>query len=331
MRVKAIQIDELGGEWQTCEVPMPQVGDRQVLIRIRASGLCYTDVHATEGHLPSVFPLIPGHEPAGEVVQVGSAVTAYKIGDRVGAVGLQGTCGRCEWCQAGKPMFCLQQEAIGCTHPGAHAEYMAAHESSVVLLPDNLSYEQAAPILCAGYTVWGGLCWAEPKPGETVAVLGIGGLGHLAVQYAKAAGHRTIAISHSKDKFDLIRSLGADEIVGNGAELLALGGADIILATGNSTAAMEDAAQALRPDGRLVIMGIGERPLSLPLDLFIMRRIKVIGSQHNGKQYLRDALRLAAEGKVEVHTEMFGLDNAVVAYQRLHEGSARFRAVFDFS
>jgi alcohol dehydrogenase len=327
--MKAIVVEQPGSEWQVREVDKPPVGTREVLIKVHASGLCYTDIHASQGHFPADFPLTPGHEPAGEIVEVGVGVTGYRVGDRVGAVGLQETCGRCEWCQAGKNLFCKEQQALGITVSGAHAEYLVAHESSVVLLPDSLSYDQAAPILCAGYTVWSGLNWAEPKPSDTVAVLGIGGLGHLAVQYAKACGHRTIAITHSKDKEQLVRSLGADEVVANGDGLQTIGGADIILATGNSTTAMEDALQGIRPDGRLVVMGVGEKPLSIPLDLLVQRRIRIVGSQHNGKAYLKEALQMAAEGKVRVHTEMFKLDDAAKAQYHIQDGNPRFRAVFE--
>ena len=149
-----------------------------------------------------------------------------------------------------------------------------------------LSYEQAAPIFCAGYTVWSGLRWANPKPHERVAVLGIGGLGHLAVQYAKAAGFDTIAISHSPDKDKMIRELGADEIVRDGKALAAAGGADILLSTSNSTKAMVDSIQGFRPDGRLVTMGADAEPLAISLMDLISKRIQVIGSSQNGREYL---------------------------------------------
>ena len=157
-------------------------------------------------------------------------------------------------------------------------------------LPEGISYEQAAPIFCAGYTVWSGLRWADPKPGERVAVIGIGGLGHLAVQYAKAAGFETIAVSHSPDKDRLIRELGADAIVRDGESLSKAGGADVVLGTSNSADAMADAVKGLRPDGRLVVMGFEPKPLPLSIGDLIMRRIRVLGSQQNGREYLYEAL-----------------------------------------
>jgi alcohol dehydrogenase len=218
-----------------------------VLIKIRASGLCYTDVHQTNGDLPGEFPRILGHEPVGEIVAVGPGVRTRHVGDRVGVPWVQASCGRCEWCLRGRPMFCANQITTGGGSAGGHAEYMAAYADATMLLPEGVSYEQAAPIFCAGYTVWSGLRWAGPQPHERIAVLGIGGLGHLAVQYAKAAGFETLAVSHSSDKNSLIRELGADEIVRDGKGLAAAGGADIILATGNSTDAIVDAIQVCAP------------------------------------------------------------------------------------
>ena len=195
------------------------------------------------------------------------------------------------------------------------------------LLPEGLSYEQAAPIFCAGYTVWSGLRWANPKPHERVAVLGIGELGHLAVQYAKAAGFETIAISHSPDKDKMIRELGADEIVRDGKGLAAAGGADILLSTSNSTKAMVDSVQGLRPDGRLVTMGADAEPLAVSLMDLIGKQIQVIGSTQNGREYLYEALDFAAKGKVKVMAETYLLADAPKAYQRVAEGKPRFRAV----
>ena len=210
---------------------------------------------------------------------------------------------------------------------GGHAEYMLAYAGATVLLPDALPYEQAAPIFCAGYTVWSGLRWADPQPGERVAVVGIGGLGHLAVQYAKAAGFETIAISRSADKDTLIRQLGADEIVRDGQGLTRAGGADVILGTSNSTDAMADTIQGLRPDGRLVVMGFETKPLQVSPGDLIARRIRILGSMQNGPEYLHEALEIAAKGKVKVIAETYRLDEIQKAYERVEKGQVRFRAV----
>jgi alcohol dehydrogenase len=325
--MKAAVVPAMGSTWQIKDVPQPLPGPGQVLVKMRASGICYTDVHQTLGHLPGAFPRILGHEPVGEIVAVAPDVTTRKIGDRVGSAWIQSTCGRCEWCQRGRKMFCPYLKGTGGEAQGGHAEYMPMHADATYLIPDKVSFEQAAPIFCAGYTVYSGLRWAVPKPHERVAVLGIGGLGHLAVQYARAAGFETVAISRSPDKDNMIRELGANEIVRDGKSLAAAGGADVILSTSNSTNAMNDSIQGLRPDGRLVAMGADAEPISVSLIDLIAKRIQVIGSQQNGPEYLYEALDYVAQGKVKSIIETYPLAEASKAYQRVAEGKARFRAV----
>ncbi len=325
--MKAAVVPAKDSSWQIKDVPQPQPGPGQVLVKMHASGVCYTDVHETLGHIPGEFPRILGHEPAGEIVAVAADVTTRKTGDRVGTAWIQSTCGRCEWCQRGRRMFCASQKATGIDVQGGHAEYMLMNADATYLIPEKVPYEEAAPIFCAGYTVYSGLRWADPKPHERVAVLGIGGLGHLAVQYAKAAGFETLAISHSPDKDKMIRGLGADEIVRDGKSLTGAGGADIILSTSNSTKAMVDSMQGLRPDGRFVVMGADAEPLSLSLMDFIEKRIRVIGSSQNGPEYLYEALDYVAQGKVKPIVETYPLVEAPKAYERVAAGKARFRAV----
>ena len=325
--MKAAVVPAQHSKWEIREVPRPEPGPSQVLIKIRASGICYTDVHQTEGALPGTFPRILGHEPVGEIVAIGSGVTTRKVGDRVGVPWLQASCGRCEWCRRNKPMFCAQPIGTSGVAQGGHAEYMLSYADATMLLPEGLSYEQAAPIFCAGYTVWSGLRWADPRPGERLAVVGIGGLGHLAVQYAKAAGFETIAVSRSPDKEKLIRQLGADEVVADGQGLARVGGADVILGTANSTEAMADTIQGLRPDGRFVVMGFDPKPLQVSLGELIMRRIRILGSIQNGPEYLYEALDFAAKGKVKVIAETYRLDEIHRAYERVEKGQVRFRAV----
>jgi alcohol dehydrogenase len=325
--MKAAVVPAANSKWEVKEVPTPEPGPNQVLIKIRASGLCYTDVHLTAGELPGPFPRVLGHEPVGEIVALGTGVRTRRIGDRVGVPWVQTSCGRCEWCLRGRPMFCANVISTGMEAPGGHAEYMVAYADATMLLPDSVSYEQAAPIFCAGYTVWSGLRWADPQPGERVAVVGIGGLGHLAIQYAKAAGFPTIAISRSPDKDKLIRSLGADEIARDGKGLADLGGADIVLGTSNSNDAMADSIQGLRPDGKLVLMGFEAKPLALSGADLIMKRLKIIGSQQNSREHLYEALEYAGKGKVKIITETYPLNDINKAYERVVEGKVRFRAV----
>lgn len=224
-------------------------------------------------------------------------------------------------------MFCQDQQATGVHISGGHAEFMLAHADAIMLIPDKVSYEQAAPIFCAGYTVWSGLRWADPKPHERIAILGIGGLGHLALQYAHAAGFETIAISHSPDKDAQIKNYGADAIVRDGEGLLKSGGADIILSTTNSNEAMIDSIKGMRPDGRFVAMGVDTEPASISFMELILRRIKIIGSQQNGREYLFEALDMVAKGKVKVATETYPFESINEAYEKVKNGQVRFRAV----
>lgn len=324
--MRAVVVPGPKARWEIREVPTPEPGPNQVLIKIRASGICYTDVHLTDGSLPVRFPAVLGHEPVGEVVALGAGVRTRRVGDRVGVPWVQATCGRCEWCLANRPNFCRESIGTGVGLPGGHAEYMVAFADATMPIPDALAFEQAAPLFCAGYTVWSGLRLAAPEPGERVAVVGIGGLGHLAVQYARAAGFHTIAITRSRDKVELIKSLGADEVVADGEGLRKAGGADVVLATSNSNDATVDALKGLRPDGRLMVMGFDTRPLAIPPEI-LLTRWRIIGSHQNDRRHLHEALEIAARGKVKVMTESFALDAAAHAYEKVEKGTARFRAV----
>ncbi len=323
-------------KWEVKEVPTPQPGPNEVLIKIHASGICYTDVHITKGGLGVKFPYTIGHEPAGEIVVLGEGVTTRKVGDRVGVPWVQSTCGRCEWCQRGKLFFCPNQIATGINIAGSHAEYMVAYADATQIIPNGLSYEKAAPIFCAGYTVYSGLRFADPKPHERVAVVGIGALGHLGIQYSKAAGFETIAVTHSKDKEELAYKLGADSVVADGKGLLEdqVRGADVILATSNSYEAIVDSIKGLRPDGRLILMGASatNEPLTLSPELcidFLFKRDRIIGSTQNDREYLYEALDYIAKGKVRVMTEIFPLEEISNAYDKVANGDVRFKAVIE--
>jgi 2-desacetyl-2-hydroxyethyl bacteriochlorophyllide A dehydrogenase len=327
--MKAAFVPSFNSKWEIRETQTPKPSANQVLIKIHASGLCYSDVHITNGELPFPinFPFILGHEPVGEIVEVGESVNTRKKGDRVGVPYLQKTCGRCEWCQRGKRLFCEQQQGTGVHLHGGHAEYMLAFEEATMLIPNEISYEQAAPIFCAGYTVYSGLRAANPKPHERIAIVGIGGLGHLGIQYSKAVGFHTIAVTHSKDKEELAYKLGADQVVTSGKDLKENGGSDVILVTSNSYRPALEAFQGLRPEGRWVLMGMSNEKLTIdPFSLFLNRH-QLIGSQQNSPEYLYEALDFVAKGKVKVMTETFSLDNISEAYDKVANGQVRFRAV----
>ena len=296
-------------------------------MKIGASGLCFTDVHQASGHFGMPFPMRLGHEPVGEIVAIGSAVTTRRVGDRVGVPWHQRGCGRCEYCQRNKPERCPNAVQTAISLAGGHAEYMLAYEDGTVLLPEGLSYEQAAPIFCAGYTVYSGLMAAKPQPHETVAVVGIGGLGHLALQYAKAAGFTTYAVTSSKDKEKLVKHLGADEVFADADALKKAGGADIILGTSNSADVMGSMVGALRPDGRLVVMGVDGKPMPISGIELLSGRKSIVGSSQNGRTDLYEALDYVAKGKVKVVAETFKLADINTAYEKVKAGSVRFRAV----
>jgi D-arabinose 1-dehydrogenase-like Zn-dependent alcohol dehydrogenase len=324
--MKAAVVPSVNGKWEVKEWQTPKAGPNQVVIKIHASGLCYTDVHITHGVIPTQFPRVLGHEPVGEIVEIGPGVTSRRIGDRVGVGWHQKGCGRCEWCLRGKKESCPNAISTGIGLQGSHAQYMLAYADATMLIPDALSYEQAAPIFCAGYTVWSGLRLADPKPHERIAVVGIGGLGHLALQYSKASGFETIAVTRSKDKEKVIRDLGADDVVESGERLLAAGGADVLLATSNSWAATADAAKGMRPYGRIILMGVSGEPLNYTPDL-MFKSVALIGSSQNGPEYLYEALDYAAKSKVKVVAETYKLDEINRAYDRVADGKVRFRAV----
>jgi alcohol dehydrogenase len=324
----AAVVPSVNGKWEVKEVATPRPAVNQVLIKMQASGICYTDVHATHGALGVKFPYTIGHEPAGEIVELGEGVTTRKVGDRVGVPWFQSTCGRCEWCQRGKLLFCPNHIATGINIAGGHAEYMVAYANATQLIPNGLSYDQAAPIFCAGYTVYSGLRLADPKPHERIAVVGIGALGHLGIQYSKAAGFETIAVTHSKDKEELAYKLGADSVVSDGEALLKdAEGADVILATSNSYKATADAIKGIRPDGRAILMGVSStETLTVPPEI-LFKRIRIIGSTQNDREHLYEALDYVAKGKVKVMTEISPLEEISNAYDKVANGNVRFKAV----
>lgn len=337
--MRAVVIPEINAEWVLMEIPTPRPGPGEVLIRVRACGLCGTDVAASRGLLqfPSVSPAVPGHEPVGEVVDTGPGVTCRQVGDRVGTTWIRGTCGRCDYCRLGRPLsgtaaiLCAAPVLTGYTVQGGQAEYMVVAADQTVRVPDALSDELAAPVLCAGYTAWSAIRAADPKPHERVAVAGIGALGHLGLQYAKACGFETIAITTSPDKRDLARDLGADLVVSDGQELRDVGGADVVVDTSPSYVAAAQTLAGLRVGGRLVLAGIdGQNGFGIP-DVgdhpFFGLDQKILGATHGGPELLREALDIAATGKVKPLVETFAKEDIAAAVEKVGKGEVRFRAV----
>lgn len=335
--MQAVVVPAVDATWELRETARPAVDAGKVLVRVRACGICGTDLwmsHGTLSYRP--FPLILGHEGVGEIVAVGDGVTTRKVGDRVGMPMIQKGCGRCAYCKENHvnsfvlAVHCAAPTLTGVNVDGAHAEYIAVDPGGTILLPDAVPYELAAPTLCAGYTVWAALRRADPKPGARVAVVGIGGLGHLAIQYARAAGFHVIAVTKTKDKVRLARDLGADEVVEDGAALQAAGGADILMHTSSSHAAVTDAMAGLKPWGKVVMNGIAVDEMSIPALPLVANSYQIVGSAHNGLEYLAEALEYVARGAVKPMVEVFPKERIAEAYQRADSGEARFKVVVTY-
>jgi len=337
--MKAAVVSQVNGPWVLQDVPMPKAGPHQVLVKIHACGVCYTDALLARGTIKlREFPMVLGHEGVGEVVALGEGVTTRKVGDRVGLPITQRSCGRCDFCRERHVNSfvtannCVAPVLTGINVDGGQAEYVAADEDGTILLPDGLSYEMAAPTVCAGYTVWAALRRANAKPGARVAVVGIGGVGHLGIQFAKAAGAHVIAVTHSPEKHALAKQLGADDVVSNGAELRKVGGADVLLHTAPNHVPAVDAMRGLRPWAKLVLMGISaEDAFPLPSYAVTAHSYEIIGSAHNGPEYLAEALAIVARGDVKPMIEVFPKEQVGDAYNRLLAGKLRFRAVVQYA
>ncbi|MGF1479269.1 MAG: alcohol dehydrogenase catalytic domain-containing protein [Cyanophyceae cyanobacterium] len=318
------------------DVPVPSIAPHEVLVKVRACGVCGSDVHLVDedfGELSHV-PVIPGHEVAGVIEEVGELVTWLKKGDRVGIPWIQGTCGHCDYCVRGETVFCPEQQATGISLNGGYAEYVKAPARDVAVIPDEIAFEDAAPLFCAGITVFTPFNYVNFKPGQTVAVLGIGGLGHVALQFANALGARTIALSRGDDKLQLAKDkLGAHEAIDSGSDewvqkLLDMGGANVILCTANSAKLMGQAIHALAPDGTLVLLAVDDKEVVLPPspELIIQRR-RVMGSVTGSIKDMREMLDIAAKYDVRPMIETYPLTEAQQALQDVRDNKPRFRAV----
>ncbi|WP_425050844.1 alcohol dehydrogenase AdhP [Psychromarinibacter sp. S121] len=333
--MKAAVVPALGQPLDIREVPVPEVGPGQVLMRVRASGVCHTDLHAAEGDWPvkPTAPFIPGHEGVGEVAAIGAGVTHLKEGDHIGAPWLHTACGRCEHCVGGWETLCEHQQMTGYTVNGGYAEYVLADANYVGRLPDNLEWGPAAPVLCAGVTVYKGLKETEAKPGQWVAISGIGGLGHMAVQYAKAMGLRVIAVDIADDKLELARKMGA-EIALNAVETdvatevqKLVGGAHGVLVTAVSNSAFEQAVGMTRRGGFMSMVGLPPGTFPLPIFDIVLKRITVRGSIVGTRNDLREALDFAGAGQVESHFSWDKLENINAIFDKMRAGQIDGRIV----
>jgi D-arabinose 1-dehydrogenase-like Zn-dependent alcohol dehydrogenase len=331
--MRAMVVQEAGGDFVLQQREIPQPGYREVLVKVNACGVCHSDVFAKEGGYPGVsFPLIPGHEIAGEIAALGDHVDGWQVGQRVGVGWFGGNCGWCEPCRRGKLIDCENMEIPGVTMDGGYAEYVVVRAAALASMPDDLKDDEAGPLLCAGITTFNALRTSDTLAGARVAVLGIGGLGHLAVQYAAHLGYETIAIARGTDKRDLALKLGASHYIdstdGDPAEKLrALGGADLILSTATNAAAMGAVFGGLRPEGKLLAVGGSMDPVPVPV-AGLIGGDKVIEGHASGTSIdSEDTLRFSARTGVRPMIETVALEQANEAFQKMMDGGARFRMV----
>ena len=332
-KARAVQVSRPGGPLEMVEREIPEPGPRQVRIKVQACGLCHSDALTKEGHWPGIkYPRVPGHEIAGVIDAVGSEVPQWKPGQRVGVGWLGGYCGYCASCRHGSFVTCANQLISGISMDGGYQDYVSVPFEGLALIPDDLSPIEAGPLMCAGITTFNSLRNSGARPGDTVAVLGIGGLGHLGVQFASKMGFRTIAIARGKDKEALARQLGAhhyiDSQAGDVSEALrSVGGAKIILATATSSDAMAATLGGLSVDGRLIVLGADFKPMQLVTAALIGHRTGIYGWPSGSSIDSEDTMRFSAMTGVRPMTETFPLEKAAEAYERMMSNKARFRVV----
>lgn len=332
--MKAAVVRSFGKPLSIEEVPVPTPGPGQVLVKVVASGVCHTDLHAAQGDWPvkPVLPFIPGHEGAGYVAALGAGVTSLKEGDRVGVPWLHSACGACEHCITGWETLCGSQRNTGYSVNGGFAEYVLAQASHVGRIPAFVNFADAAPILCAGVTTYKGLKETEVRPGQWVVISGIGGLGHMAVQYAKAMGMRVAAVDIGDDKLDLARSLGAeitlDARMDPAHELQRLiGGAHGVLVTAVSNDAFRQSIGMLRPHGTCALVGLPPGDFATPIFEVVLKRITIRGSIVGTRMDLQEALELAAIGRVHSAIERQPLTAINDVFDRMRKGTIHGRVV----
>lgn len=331
--MKAVQISKPGGNFEIVERPMPQPAPGQVRIKVEACGICHSDALVKEGHWPGLqYPRVPGHEIAGRVDAVGPDVTRWKPGQRVGVGWHGGHCFQCEPCRRGDFFNCVNQKVTAIHFDGGYEEYMIAPAEAVALMPDELPAAEAAPLLCAGITVFNGLRNSGVRAGDLVAVQGIGGLGHLGIQYARQLGFQTVAIGRGGDKQALAIKLGAhtyiDTSAGPPAQALEkLGGANLILATAPDSKSMSALVDGLAPRGTLMIIGAGMESLTVKPFQLIAGSKTIRGWASGTAKDSQDTLEFSALSGVRPMIERYPLAKAADAYDQMIAGRARFRVV----
>jgi D-arabinose 1-dehydrogenase-like Zn-dependent alcohol dehydrogenase len=330
--MRVVQVSRPNGPFEIVERPIPEPGAGSVRVKVRACGICHSDSVTREGLFPGIqYPRVPGHEVAGVIDAIGPGVAGWEPGQRVGVGWNGGYCGYCDHCRRGEFFACVRGQATGVTYDGGYGEYMIAPASAVALLPADLPPVEAAPLMCAGVTTFNALRNSGARPDDVVAVLGLGGLGHLGVQYAAKMGFHTVGIARGKDKEPLARRLGASVYIDSqaqdpAAELLKLGGAKVILATATSGEAMSAVQGGVAVNGTLLMVGAAESLQVSPIALLMGCR-SVKGWYSGTSIDSQDTLAFSLRTGVRAMTEIFPLERAAEAYEHMMSGKARFRAV----
>jgi D-arabinose 1-dehydrogenase-like Zn-dependent alcohol dehydrogenase len=332
-KMKAVQVSKPGGNFEVVERNIPEPARNQVRIKVEACGICHSDALVKEGYWPGIqYPRVPGHEIAGRIDAVGTDVTNWKPGQRVGVGWHGGHDFTCNPCRRGDFINCQNEKITALSFDGGYQEYMLAPAEAVAAIPDNLAAADAAPLLCAGITVYNALRHSGANAGDLVAVQGIGGLGHLGVQYARQMGFRTFAIGRGKDKEALARKLGATHYIDTGAgdpakELQKFGGAKVILATAPDSKSISSVIDGLTPNGRLLVVGASGDSLSVTPIQLIRGRSALQGWASGIATDSEDTMEFSALSGVRPMIEKYPLEKAAEAYDQMISGRARFRVV----
>lgn len=329
--MKAIQFTAPGTSLATVELSVPEVPRGHVLIKVAANGICHSDSMPAAGFASS-YPRTPGHEVAGTVATLGEGVTQWTEGQRVGVGWFGGACFECDPCRRGDFVSCQTGKITGLTSDGGYAEYLVAPAEALAAIPEALSFAEAAPLMCAGVTTFNGLRHSGARPGDLVAILGLGGLGHLGVQFAAKMGFETVAIARGAEKESFAKELGAHHYIDStitdvAAELKRRGGASVVLATVTDAPSMSATIPGLAARGRLVVLGVPHEPLSVSAADLVMGSSAVAGHASGTAKDSEDTLRFAALTGVRPMIETYPLENAAEGFDRMMSGKARFRVV----
>ena len=331
--MKAAQISKAGGDFEIVEREIPKAGAGHVLIKVQACGVCHSDVLTKEGLLPGIqYPRIPGHEVAGVIEELGDGVSGWQKGQRVGVGWHGGHDGTCLQCRRGDFGNCQNMKISGISYDGGYQQYMVAPESALTAMPEGLSDVEAAPLLCAGITTYNALRHSGAVPGDLVAVLGVGGLGHLGIQFANKFGYKVVAVGRGSDSAALAKKLGASVYIDNketnpAEALQKLGGAKVILATAPSSKAMSEVIDGLGPNGRLVVVGASFDPIEVTPVQLIFGSKSIQGWASGTPTDAEDTLNFSVLTGVRPMIETYPLEKAAEAYARMMSGHAQFRVV----